>query len=274
MSRGRTRGRGRGRHIDARGDYGQYSGGGPSNYHEGPQYQDPTSESVAPGLSAYGPQSLPMNLVDLPPLCRRPIVRHFRREKQLIQAGEPFVVRAERQVQQVAQQHLHLRYQVFRTQMLPDFRVRVLVSEQLAVQKPAVSAGSYASLAESSPFVAQVAREPAAVPPLSYSAMDSKPVSARPKSATPPPEPKPVQRPPTPPSPVGPPSGLMVALARLADLESQLDFALAKHSQVVRERELIQEQTKHLEELPIGVEAFEEDLAKLAPAAAIQEPIQ
>jgi hypothetical protein len=66
----------------------------------------------------------------------------------------------------------------------------------------------------------------------------------------------------------------MVALARLADLESQLDFALAKHSQFVRERELIEEQTKHLEHLPIGVEAFEEDLAKLASAAAVQEPTQ
>jgi hypothetical protein len=55
----------------------------------------------------------------------------------------------------------------------------------------------------------------------------------------------------------------MVALARLADLESQLDFALAKHMRVSRERELIQEQTKHLKDLPVGAEAFEEDL-KLA----------
>jgi len=59
----------------------------------------------------------------------------------------------------------------------------------------------------------------------------------------------------------------MVALARLADLEAQLDFALAKHSQVARQRELIQEQTKHLKELPVGLEAFEEDLAKLSASS-------
>jgi hypothetical protein len=57
----------------------------------------------------------------------------------------------------------------------------------------------------------------------------------------------------------------MVALARLADLDSQLDFALAKHAQVVRECELIHVHTKHLEKLPVGVEAFEDDFSKLYP---------
>lgn len=272
--RGRTRGRGRGRYTsDARGDYGQYSGGGPSNYHEGTQYQDSTGGSVAPGLSAYGPQSTSEfgRSTAVPPSDHTPFSQGetsntswgaFRRPSR---EGSP----ASRPIAPPPPlsgiPHLDA----------AGFSGRSASIGIAAVPKPTVSAGSYASLAdESSPFVPQVAREPAAAPPLSYSAMDSKPVFTRPKSATPPPEPKPVQRPPTPPSPVGPPSGLMVALARLADLESQLDFALAKHSQFVRERELIEEQTKHLEHLPIGVEAFEEDLAKLASAAAVQEPTQ
>jgi hypothetical protein len=55
----------------------------------------------------------------------------------------------------------------------------------------------------------------------------------------------------------------MVALTRLADLESQLDFALAKHSQLVRQRELLGVQADHLKTLPVGVEAFQDELAKL-----------
>jgi hypothetical protein len=72
-----------------------------------------------------------------------------------------------------------------------------------------------------------------------------------------------VDEPKSPPLPVGPPSGLMVALTRLADLESQLDFALAKHSQLVRQRELLGVQADHLKTLPVGVEAFQDELAKL-----------
>ena len=128
-----------------------------------------------------------------------------------------------------------------------------------------VPTGSYASLAESAPFVAEPTVKPP-LPNMQYQPPEAMEVDSLPKplkSLTPPPPEKPPSPPRSPPSPIGPPSGLMVALARLADLESQLDFALAKHLQVVRERELIKEQTKHLKELPVGVEAFEEDLAKL-----------
>ena len=55
----------------------------------------------------------------------------------------------------------------------------------------------------------------------------------------------------------------MVELTRLADLESQLDFALAKHAQLVRQRELLEVQTEHLKTLPVGVDAFQEELTKL-----------
>jgi hypothetical protein len=55
----------------------------------------------------------------------------------------------------------------------------------------------------------------------------------------------------------------MVALTRLADLESQLDFALAKHTQLARQRELLEVQAEHLKTLPVGFEAFQDELVKL-----------
>ena len=72
-----------------------------------------------------------------------------------------------------------------------------------------------------------------------------------------------LERPKSPPSPVGPPSSLMVAFTCLADLESQLDFALAKHAQLARQRKLLEVQTEHLKTLPVGVDAFQEELTKL-----------
>lgn len=132
------------------------------------------------------------------------------------------------------------------------------------VHERPISTGSYASLAAENPFVvAQPKKEPelpAPPPPgMTYQQQEMKEPELPPvqtKALTPPPPEPVVARPPSPPSPVGPPSGLMVALARLADVESQLDFALAKHMRVSRERELIQEQTKHLEQLPVWQDAF------------------
>lgn len=54
----------------------------------------------------------------------------------------------------------------------------------------------------------------------------------------------------------------MVAMTRLADLESQMEFAYAKHMQLVRERELLAVQTERLRDLPVGIEAFQDDLKK------------
>ena len=55
----------------------------------------------------------------------------------------------------------------------------------------------------------------------------------------------------------------MVALTRLADLESQMEFAYAKHRQLMRQREILRVQTETLRDLPVGVDAFKEDLEKL-----------
>lgn len=148
--------------------------------------------------------------------------------------------------------------------------------------RESISAGSSASLAESgppsAPFMDDSMRGDPKLsltsPPISDvwpPSNDSKELDImQNKPSTPTPTPTPaeevavaVETPKSPPSPVGPPSGLMLELTRLADLESQLDFALAKHAQLVRQRELLEVQTEHLKTLPVGVDAFQEELTKL-----------
>ena len=65
------------------------------------------------------------------------------------------------------------------------------------------------------------------------------------------------------PPPVVKPSGVMVALTRLADLEAQLEFAFAKHMQLVKKQKELDLQTKVLTKLPVGIKAFKEDLDAL-----------
>ena len=67
----------------------------------------------------------------------------------------------------------------------------------------------------------------------------------------------------TPPPSPGPPSGLTVALARLADLEAQMEFAHAKHLMLAKRHKMIEAQYHHLEGLPVGVDAFEEEFKAL-----------
>ena len=66
-----------------------------------------------------------------------------------------------------------------------------------------------------------------------------------------------------PPSP-GPPSGLTVALGRLADLESQVEFEFAKYIMLAKRHKVLIAQYEHLEGLPVGVEAFENELNALS----------
>lgn len=98
------------------------------------------------------------------------------------------------------------------------------------------------------------------------------------KSPTPPPPPPPVVKspspPPPPPSPPPepvPPSSFLVSLVRLVEAESQLDYVLAKHLQLVRKRKLLRAQIEKLESLPIGADAFKEDLDKLIADLAQSE---
>ena len=89
-----------------------------------------------------------------------------------------------------------------------------------------------------------------------------------PRPATPDPEvPKEADVvPPSPPPEPTEPSAFTVALTRMVDLESQLDFVYAKHLQLIRQTELLTAQIDTLRDLPVGREAFQEDLDKLVAA--------
>jgi hypothetical protein len=58
------------------------------------------------------------------------------------------------------------------------------------------------------------------------------------------------------------PSGVMVALTRLADLEAQLEYAYAKHVQLMKTQEDLNLQSKILAKLPVGIDAFKDELVK------------
>jgi len=73
-------------------------------------------------------------------------------------------------------------------------------------------------------------------------------------------EPKKVVEKPITPPPKVQPSGLILALSRLAELEEQLEYAFAKHVQLTRTQEILRIQTKVLEKLPVGIDAIREEL--------------
>ena len=90
----------------------------------------------------------------------------------------------------------------------------------------------------------------------------------------PPPPPPLMKRIPTPPLPKtstsssaapapAPPSALIVAFARMVEAESQLDYAYAKHAQIIRKRKILRAQIEKLEKLPVGYDTFKKDLEKL-----------
>jgi hypothetical protein len=80
-----------------------------------------------------------------------------------------------------------------------------------------------------------------------------------------PPSPKPQEPvhvvPPSPPP--APPSNLAVEIARLTDLTAQMEFQYAKHLQCSIDHEIIKTKIATLKELPIGIDAFREDLDRL-----------
>jgi len=65
--------------------------------------------------------------------------------------------------------------------------------------------------------------------------------------------------PPSPPP--APPSALALARARLSDLNETMEFHYARHLQITKEHEIIQAKVETLKQLPIGVEAFQDDLS-------------
>jgi len=55
----------------------------------------------------------------------------------------------------------------------------------------------------------------------------------------------------------------VLALTRLIDLEAQMEYAFAKHMQLVVAQKVLRAQYDVLEKAPIGIDAFQEDLDKL-----------
>lgn len=49
----------------------------------------------------------------------------------------------------------------------------------------------------------------------------------------------------------------------MVEAESQLDYAYAKHLSLIHKRKVLRAQIEKLEKLPIGADAFKDDLAKL-----------
>ena len=71
------------------------------------------------------------------------------------------------------------------------------------------------------------------------------PPSQPPRPATPPPS---------------EPSGLVQALTRLANMEEELNFAYARHMKLMAKQKKLRACYDKLENLPVGLEAFEDDL--------------
>jgi hypothetical protein len=72
----------------------------------------------------------------------------------------------------------------------------------------------------------------------------------------------PIERPPTPPPDPAEPSGSVMALTRLLDLETQMEFAYAKHMFLVQQQKLLRQQYQVLENLPVGIDAIKDEVAQ------------
>ena len=99
-----------------------------------------------------------------------------------------------------------------------------------------------------------------------YSSYSSK------RSSTPPPKDRKEVVDVIPPSPpAAPPSALALAMARLADLNETMEFQYARHQQLTREHECIKVKIETLKELPVGMDAFKEDLDKFVKEMRCQQ---
>ena len=52
-------------------------------------------------------------------------------------------------------------------------------------------------------------------------------------------------------------------MSRLSDLTAQMEFQYAKHLQLSKEHEIIKAKISVLEKLPVGMDAFRDDLDRL-----------
>lgn len=84
------------------------------------------------------------------------------------------------------------------------------------------------------------------------------------------PKPPPSPRAPSPP-PKGKPTGVMLVLARLIELEASMEYAYTKHMLLEKRRKEVEQQHKLLENLPVGIEAIKEDLEKPRPGGNLYD---
>eukprot|EP00977_Amphora_coffeiformis_P009051 scaffold2050_cov167-Amphora_coffeaeformis.AAC.5 len=75
-----------------------------------------------------------------------------------------------------------------------------------------------------------------------------------------PPSPRPASPPPS------EPSGLVLALTRLANMEEELNFAYARHMKLMAKQKKLRASYAKLENLPVGLEAIEDDLKEFMAA--------
>ena len=62
----------------------------------------------------------------------------------------------------------------------------------------------------------------------------------------------------------------MLALTRLFELEASMEYAYAKHMQLIKRQQELEEQYKVLETLPVGIESIIEDLETSPPEGTKQ----
>uniref|UniRef100_A0A7S2YEY4 Uncharacterized protein n=1 Tax=Entomoneis paludosa TaxID=265537 RepID=A0A7S2YEY4_9STRA len=86
------------------------------------------------------------------------------------------------------------------------------------------------------------------------------------------PTPTPPTPPPTPPPEPSAPSGLVLALTRLADMEAEMECAYAKHMLLKARQKKLRAQYELMENLPVGIEAIQDDLDKFVNAAQESRP--
>lgn len=104
--------------------------------------------------------------------------------------------------------------------------------------------------------------------------MSSEPPAPSPRGVPPPPPSKsgvevilikdePPEAVPSPPPEPSEPSGRVMALTRLIDLEAQMEFAFVKHLHLMLEQKKLRAKYEMLDSLPVGIDAFSEELDKL-----------
>jgi hypothetical protein len=144
-------------------------------------------------------------------------------------------------------------------QSLSDYAPEQFQSNQaMGGPSPRVPSGSYGALHMAEPAFKDDQR--AKTVPQTHSSMETIDVDAAADTIIE--IDAPIERPPTPPPDPAEPSGSVMALTRLLDLETQMEFAYAKHMFLVQQQKLLRQQYQVLENLPVGIDAIKDEVAQ------------